>query len=194
MAEGGIDRYDELHAGFRWHVPERFNIADVCCSRWARSTPDAVASHVQSVTTGRADLPFVVADAQGEAILAWDEFDLTPGTPDGPRVFAATAPAGSATFRVPAAMSPADRLAGNAALAVDASATTFLAYGSTPSSSSAPAEPSALSHVRPPGGAFGPAIALPASFGGVSLVAAGAQVTALSGATEGHTLLSDWAP
>jgi len=37
------DRYDELHAGFRWHVPERFNLAAVCCERWARSTPDAVA-------------------------------------------------------------------------------------------------------------------------------------------------------
>lgn len=27
--------YDTLHAGFRWRVPERFNIADVCCARWA---------------------------------------------------------------------------------------------------------------------------------------------------------------
>ena len=38
-----VDRYAELHAGFRWHVPERFNIADVCCARWARSRPMAVA-------------------------------------------------------------------------------------------------------------------------------------------------------
>jgi acetyl-CoA synthetase len=27
MAETGIDRYDALHAGFRWQVPARFNIA-----------------------------------------------------------------------------------------------------------------------------------------------------------------------
>ena len=37
------DRYAELHAGFRWTVPARFNIAEVCCARWARDTPDAVA-------------------------------------------------------------------------------------------------------------------------------------------------------
>ena len=43
MAEAGIDRYAELHAGFRWQVPEHFNIAEVCCSRWARETPDAIA-------------------------------------------------------------------------------------------------------------------------------------------------------
>jgi hypothetical protein len=158
------------------------------------SSPDAVASPVQSVTSGRGDLPFLVADAQGEAILAWDEFDLTPGAPDGPRVFAATAPAGAATFGAPVAMSPADRLAGNAALAVDAAGTTFLAYGATPSSATAPPEPSALSHVRSAGGAFGPAVALPAGFGGVFLVAAGAQVTAVSGAIAGRTLLSDWTP
>jgi acetyl-CoA synthetase len=33
------DDYDALHAGFRWQVPERFNIAEVCCTRWARETP-----------------------------------------------------------------------------------------------------------------------------------------------------------
>jgi len=29
------DRYDEICAAFRWNVPERFNIADACCRRWA---------------------------------------------------------------------------------------------------------------------------------------------------------------
>ena len=38
-----VDRYDELHAGFRWKVPEHFNIAQVCCARWAQRTPAAVA-------------------------------------------------------------------------------------------------------------------------------------------------------
>jgi acetyl-CoA synthetase len=37
------DRYAELHASFRWHVPEHFNIAEACCARWARDTPQAVA-------------------------------------------------------------------------------------------------------------------------------------------------------
>jgi len=37
------DRHAELHAGFRWAVPARFNIAQVCCTRWARRTPQAIA-------------------------------------------------------------------------------------------------------------------------------------------------------
>ena len=42
-----LDRYAELHAGFRWSVPERFNIAEACCGRWARRTPNAVAIHAE---------------------------------------------------------------------------------------------------------------------------------------------------
>jgi len=30
-----VDRYDELYRGFRWQVPERYNIAQACCGRWA---------------------------------------------------------------------------------------------------------------------------------------------------------------
>ena len=41
------DRYDAIHGSFRWHVPARFNIAEVCCSRWARDTPDAVAVRIE---------------------------------------------------------------------------------------------------------------------------------------------------
>jgi acetyl-CoA synthetase len=29
------DQYDTLYNQFRWHVPATFNIADVCCTRWA---------------------------------------------------------------------------------------------------------------------------------------------------------------
>jgi acetyl-CoA synthetase len=31
-----LDHYAALHKGFRWQVDEYFNIAEVCCSRWAR--------------------------------------------------------------------------------------------------------------------------------------------------------------
>ncbi|MDP1742794.1 acyl-CoA synthetase [Polaromonas sp.] len=31
------DHYAALHSGFRWQVDEYFNIAEVCCSRWARA-------------------------------------------------------------------------------------------------------------------------------------------------------------
>ncbi len=34
------DNYAALHQGFRWAVPEQFNIAEVCCRRWA-AAPDA---------------------------------------------------------------------------------------------------------------------------------------------------------
>ena len=48
------DRYAELHAAFRWSVPERFNIASVCCARWARETPDAVAIRFEHESGPRA--------------------------------------------------------------------------------------------------------------------------------------------
>ncbi len=41
------DVYADLHAGFRWQVPEKFNIAEVCAARWARDTPQAVAIHYE---------------------------------------------------------------------------------------------------------------------------------------------------
>lgn len=32
----GRDNYQALHQGFRWQVPQHFNIAQVCCTRWAQ--------------------------------------------------------------------------------------------------------------------------------------------------------------
>ena len=34
------DHHARLHQGFGWQVPERFNIAQACCRRWAVA-PDA---------------------------------------------------------------------------------------------------------------------------------------------------------
>ncbi|MGM9491781.1 acyl-CoA synthetase [Ideonella sp. YS5] len=42
-ATNSADGHAELHRGFRWQVPAHFNIAQVCCGRWARERPDAVA-------------------------------------------------------------------------------------------------------------------------------------------------------
>ena len=39
--------YEQLYNGFRWKVPRHFNIAEVCCTRWARETPDAIAVHYE---------------------------------------------------------------------------------------------------------------------------------------------------
>ena len=41
------DHYAAMHQGFTWQVDEYFNIAEVCCSRWARADahkPDATKS------------------------------------------------------------------------------------------------------------------------------------------------------
>ncbi len=35
--------HDALRAGFRWHVPERFNIALACCDTWAATDSDRIA-------------------------------------------------------------------------------------------------------------------------------------------------------
>ncbi|WP_412103143.1 acyl-CoA synthetase [Polaromonas sp. SM01] len=35
-SQGLPDTYAALHQGFRWQVDDHFNIAEVCCSRWAR--------------------------------------------------------------------------------------------------------------------------------------------------------------
>ncbi len=34
------DHYAAMHSGFRWQVPEHFNITEACCGRWARDGGD----------------------------------------------------------------------------------------------------------------------------------------------------------
>ncbi|CAM3822866.1 acyl-CoA synthetase [Roseateles saccharophilus] len=55
MAE---DHYAQLHAAFRWQVPEDFNIAEACCGRWARDTPKATAIYFDSESGCRAQYSF----------------------------------------------------------------------------------------------------------------------------------------
>jgi acetyl-CoA synthetase len=64
-ADHCADHYAELHAGFRWHVPARFNLAEVCCGRWARRTPEAIAIHWEHEVGELAD--FSYADLQANA-------------------------------------------------------------------------------------------------------------------------------
>jgi len=42
------DRHAEIHGQFRWQVPPNFNIAEACCGRWARRTPEAIAIRWQN--------------------------------------------------------------------------------------------------------------------------------------------------
>ena len=69
MAEP-VDRYAALHAGFRWQVPADFNIAEVCCTRWARDTPDAVAIRFESEDGARRDYRYRELDADADRLAA----------------------------------------------------------------------------------------------------------------------------
>ncbi|MDB5889513.1 MAG: AMP-binding protein [Polaromonas sp.] len=40
-----LDHYAALHQGFRWQVDDTFNIAEVCCSRWARHAAAGHSGH-----------------------------------------------------------------------------------------------------------------------------------------------------
>jgi acetyl-CoA synthetase len=50
----GRDNHLHMHAGFGWHVPERFNIAQVCCTRWAMDerTSDRIAIRAHGAPAG----------------------------------------------------------------------------------------------------------------------------------------------
>ena len=41
------DSYDDLREAFEWEVPERFNMADYVCERWAERTPTEVALYAE---------------------------------------------------------------------------------------------------------------------------------------------------
>ena len=61
------DNYAAMHRGFGWRVPAHFNIAQVCCTAWARR-PDArqrVAVRAHGLPPGHDVLTF--ADLQAQA-------------------------------------------------------------------------------------------------------------------------------
>lgn len=160
----------------------------------AVSTPVAVISQPRAVSLLRGDRPVVRVDRQGEAVLAWDQFDSTPQNPDGPEIAVAVRPAGAGTFGAAAAITPANVTASGASLAIDAAGSAYLVYSAFGGDLTTPGVgPVGLSHVRPAGGAFGPPLALPAGFGGPWVFSAGAKVTAVSGGgSAGRWLVSDW--
>ncbi|MCF8167459.1 MAG: AMP-binding protein, partial [Rhodoferax sp.] len=44
--------YVQAHTAFRWRVPETFNMAEVCCGRWARRADFAARPAIASFTQG----------------------------------------------------------------------------------------------------------------------------------------------
>ncbi|MGQ2978934.1 MAG: AMP-binding protein [Polaromonas sp.] len=64
------DFYAALHSTFRWRVDEYFNIADVCCARWAHSKGAGVATKrvaVRAHRTGAATLFYTYSELQRAA-------------------------------------------------------------------------------------------------------------------------------
>ena len=64
------DNHAAMHAGFRWAVPERFNIAQACCARWAQG-PDAatrVAIRAHGVAPAQSQLTFAALQAQANRL------------------------------------------------------------------------------------------------------------------------------
>src|ERR1700761_1019806 len=59
------DHHATLHADFRWSVPEKFHIAEMCLHRWACDTPGAVAI-LQDAGADPA-VPFTYAALQRDA-------------------------------------------------------------------------------------------------------------------------------
>jgi acetyl-CoA synthetase len=60
------DNHASMHAAFRWAVPERFNIAQVCCARWARA--DDGASRVAIRTHGGGQTTFAALQAMADRL------------------------------------------------------------------------------------------------------------------------------
>ena len=65
-----VDDYAALHAGFRWHVPRDFNIAEACCTRWARTRPDAVAIRFEDERGSRTDFTYGEIDREADRLAA----------------------------------------------------------------------------------------------------------------------------
>ena len=61
------DHYAALHAGFRWQVPEHFNMAQVCSRRWAQDARHAGRTAVIATAPGQADQAHSYAQLQAQA-------------------------------------------------------------------------------------------------------------------------------
>ncbi|MBK0392201.1 acyl-CoA synthetase [Ramlibacter algicola] len=60
------DHHARMHAGFRWSVPAQFNIAQVCCTRWAKGADGA--SRIAVRMHGGGALTFAQLQAQADRL------------------------------------------------------------------------------------------------------------------------------
>ena len=61
------DHYAAMHRGFGWQVPDHFNIAQACCTRWARRSDAAQRIAVYGAGTGMAPQVWSYAQLQRSA-------------------------------------------------------------------------------------------------------------------------------
>lgn len=61
------DRYDALYNDFRWHVPDKFNIAEVCCSRWAKDH-SRIAIHYEDESGHTSTLTYAALQAEANRL------------------------------------------------------------------------------------------------------------------------------
>ena len=74
------DGYAALHHGLAWQVPAQFNIAQVCCGRWARSTPRQVAIRWQHEDGRRASITYSQLQRQANRLAhALRSLGVQPG-------------------------------------------------------------------------------------------------------------------
>lgn len=64
----GRDNWAAMHRAFGWNVPERFNIAQACCRRWARREDAARRVAVRAHGEGRATLSFAELQREADAM------------------------------------------------------------------------------------------------------------------------------
>jgi acetyl-CoA synthetase len=61
------DRYASLYDEFRWNVPAVFNIAEVCCARWA-ADPKRIAIHYEDEAGHTESLTYAALQAQANRV------------------------------------------------------------------------------------------------------------------------------
>ena len=61
------DQYRALYENFRWHVPREFNIAEVCCRRWAQET-SRIALHYEDESGAHASFTYAALQADANRL------------------------------------------------------------------------------------------------------------------------------
>ena len=61
------DQYRALYDNFRWHVPRDFNIAEVCCRRWAQETT-RIALHYEDASGAHTSFTYAALQADANRL------------------------------------------------------------------------------------------------------------------------------